>query len=154
MKRKWRHWALCALLASGSALAAWSLSDARFFQILNLKAYDAHFVLRALFHRETTVSNIVLLVKDQKTLDVFPELSVFWHKHYADTIRAAGAAGAKVIGLDLAFGAPVDKWEPDYDRLLGEAVSTSPVPVVTSYVSELNSNQASQALPINMLSAA
>lgn len=48
----------------------------------------------------------------------------------------------------------MDRWEPDYDRLLGEAVSTSPVPVVTNYVSELNSNRASQALPINILSAA
>ena len=87
-------------------------------------------------------------------MDTFPELRDFWHKHYADAIRAAGAAGAKVIGLDLAFGVPVDRWEPDYDRLLGEAVSTSPVPVVTNYVSELNSNRASQALPINILSAA
>src|SRR5262249_14219048 len=96
----------------------------------------------------------VLLAADQKTLDTFPELRVFWHKHYASVIRAAGEAGAKVIGLDLAFGVPVEKWEPDYDRLLGEAVSTSPVPVVASYVSELNTNPASQAIPINMLSAA
>jgi adenylate cyclase len=154
MKRKWRHWGFCALLAAGSALAAWSASDARFFQILNLKAYDAHFALRSLLHRPATISNIVLLVADQKTSDTFPELRMFWHKHYADAIRAAGAAGAKVIGLDLAFGVPVEKWEPDYDRMLGEAVSTSPAPVVTNYVSELNSNQSSQAIPINMLSAA
>ena len=155
MRRKWRHWGLCAILAAGSALAAWSLSEnTRFFQILDLKAYDAHFALRSVFNRPATVSNIVLLVDDQKALDTFPELHVFWHKHYADAIRAAGAAGAKVIGLDLAFGVPVDKWEPDYDRLLGEAVSTSPAPVVTSYVSELNSNRSSQALPINILSAA
>ena len=91
----------------------------------------------AVLGAKPTISNIVLLVADQKTLDTFPELRVFWHKHYADAIRAAGEAGAKVIGLDLAFGVPVDKWEPDYDRLLGEAVSTSPVPVVCSYVSEL-----------------
>ncbi len=48
MKKKWRHWALCAVLAAGSALAASLLSDIRFFQILNLKAYDAHFVARDL----------------------------------------------------------------------------------------------------------
>ena len=154
MKRKWRHWALCAFLAAGSTFAAWSLGSVRFFQILNLKAYDAHFVLRALLSPPPTISNIVLLVADQKTLDTFPELRVFWHKHYADAIRAAGEAGAKVIGLDLAFGVPVEKWEPDFDRLLGEAVSTSPVPVVASYVSELNTNLSSQAIPINMLSAA
>jgi adenylate cyclase len=154
MKRKWRHWGFCAILAAGSALAAWSLSGARFFQILNLKAYDAHFALRSFFGRPPTVSNIVLLVADQKASDTFPELRVFWHQHYADAIRAAGAAGAKVIGLDLAFGVPVEKWEPDYDRRLGEAVSTSPVPVVTNYVSELNSNPSSQMIPINILSAA
>jgi len=154
MKRKWRHWGLCALFAAGSGLAAWSASDTRFFQILNLKAYDAHFALRSFLRRPATISNIVLLVADQKTLDTFPELRVFWHKHYADAIRAAAAAGAKVVGIDLAFGVPVDKWEPDYDRMLGEAVSTSPAPVVTSFVSELNSNQSSQAIPVNMLSAA
>ncbi len=154
MKRKWRHWALCAILVAGSTLAAWGLGDVRFFQILNLKAYDAHFVLRALLGGQPTISNIVLLVADQKTLDTFPELRVFWHKHYADAIRAAGEAGAKVIGLDLAFGVPVDKWEPDYDRLLGEAVSTSPVPVVCSYVSELNTNRSSQSIPVNMMAAA
>ena len=155
MKRKWRHWGLCAFLAGGSALAAWSLGeDVRFFQILNLKAYDGHFVLRSLLRPQPTISNIVLLVADQKTLDTFPELRDFWHKHYADAIKAAGAAGAKVIGLDLAFGVPVNKYEPDYDRLLGEAVSMSPVPVVCSYVSELNTNVSSQAIPINMLAAA
>ena len=154
MKRKWQHWGLCAILAAGSALAAWSLSGVRFFQILNLKAYDAHFALRALLYPQPTIPNIVLLVADQKTMDTFPELRMFWHKHYADAIRAAGAAGAKVIGLDMTFGVPVDKWEPDFDRLLGEAVSSSPAPVVCSFVSELNTNVSSQAIPINIMAAA
>ena len=135
-------------------LAAWLLSDVPFFHIFNLKAYDAHFVVRDLLFDRPAIPNIVLLLADQKTLDTFPELRVFWHKHYANVIRAAGAAGAKVIGLDLAFGVPVDKWEPDYDRLLAEAVSTSPVPVVCGYASELNSNPDAQRIPINMISAA
>jgi adenylate cyclase len=154
MKRKWRHWALCVVLVAGSSIGAWSLGNVRFFQILNLKAYDAHFVLRELLHGRPTISNIVLLVADQKTFDTFPELRMFWHKHYADAIKAAGESGAKVIGLDLAFGVPVDKWEPDYDRLLGEAVSTSPVPVVSGFVSELNTNKQAQIIPINMLAGA
>jgi adenylate cyclase len=154
MKKKWRHWALCAVLAVGSALGGSLLSDVRFFQILNLKAYDAHFVVRYWLGRRPVLSNIVLLLADQKTLNAFPELRDFWHQHYANVIRAAGQAGAKVIGLDLAFGAPVDKYEPDYDRLLGEAVSTSPVPVVCAYATELNSNPEAQRIPINMLSAA
>jgi adenylate cyclase len=154
MKKKWRHWALCAVLAAGSALAASLASDIRFFQILNLKAYDAHFVVRDWLSRSPVISNIVLLLVDQKTLDTFPELRDFWHQHYANVIRAAGQAGAKVIGLDLAFGAPVEKYEPDFDRLLGEAVSTSPVPVVCAYATELNTNPEAQRIPINMLSAA
>jgi len=59
-----------------------------------------------------------------------------------------------VIGLDLAFGVPVDKWEADNDRILGEAVSTSPVPVICGYVPALNSNLVAQTIPINMMAAA
>jgi adenylate cyclase len=156
MKKKWRHWAFCAVLAVGSALGASLVGGVRFFQILNLKAYDAHFVVRDFFGQPPSISNIVLLLADQKTLDSpsFSELRDFWHKHYATVIRAAGQAGAKVIGLDLAFGAPVEKYEPDYDRLLGEAVSTSPVPVVCAYATEINTNPEAQRIPINMLSAA
>src|SRR5579863_1677902 len=151
MKKKWRHWVLCAVLAVGSALGASLLGDVRFFQILNLKAYDAHFVVRG---KRPVISNIVLLLEDKKTRDTFPELRDFWHQHYANAIRAAGQGGAKVIGLDLAYGAPVAKYEPDFDRLLGEAVSTSPVPVVCAYATELNTNPVAQGIPINMLSAA
>ncbi len=153
MTKKWRHWALCAIVAVGSAVAAWLLGDIRFFQILDLKAYDAHFVARDWLGGRPTISNIVLLLADQKALDTFPELRLFWHKHYANVIRAAGAAGAKVIGLDLAFGIPVDKWEPDNDRILAEAVSTSPVPVVCGYATEINGNPEAQKIPINMISA-
>ncbi len=154
MKKKWRHWALCAVLAAGSALGALLASDLRFFQILNLKAYDAHFVVRYWLGRRAAISNIVLLLADQKALDTFPELRLFWHQHYANVIRAAGQAGAKVIGLDLDFGIPVDKYEPDFDRFLGEAVSTSPVPVVCAYATAIHANPEAQRIPINMLSAA
>jgi adenylate cyclase len=153
MRRKWRHWALCVLLALGSTAAAWSLSGIRFFEILNLKAYDAHFVVRSLLQGPPTIPNIVLLVEDQKTFDTFSEPRLFWHKHYADAIRAASEAGAKVIGLDHAFGIPVDKWEPDYDRLIGESLSASAAPVIYGYVTELNSNVTSQSMPINMIAA-
>jgi class 3 adenylate cyclase len=158
MSKKWRHWALCAALAVGSVAGASLLSSLRFFQILNLKAYDAHFVARdflgQLFGFRPAVSNIVLLLADQKTRDTFPELEMFWHKHYASVIQAAGQAGAKVIGLDHAFGKPVEQFEPDYDRLMSAAVSTSPVPVVCAYATELNTNPEAQSIPINMLSPA
>jgi adenylate cyclase len=154
MTRKWRHWALCVILAIGSVLAAWSLDEVSFFQTLNLKAYDAHFVVRNYLFGPPPVPNIVLLTADQKAMDTFPELLEFWNKHYADAITAAGDAGAKVIGLDLAFGIPIDKYEPGADELLAGAVSSSPVPVVVGYVERLQSNKAAQMIPINMIGAA
>ena len=153
MKRKWRHWALCVLLAIGSTAAAWLLGDIGFFQILNLKASDGHFAFRSLLQGPPTIPNIVLLVEDQKAFDRFSEPRLFWHQHYANAIRAVAQAGAKVIGLDHAFGIPVDKWEPDYDRSMGEAISESVAPVIYGYVTELNSSQASQLLPINIIAA-
>jgi adenylate cyclase len=154
MTKKWRHWALCAILAIGSVLAAWSLEEVAFFQTLNLKAYDAHFVARNFLFGRPDIRKIVLLTADQKAMDTFPELHEFWNKHYADAIAAAADAGAKVIGLDLAFGIPIDQWEPGYDEMLGGAVSTSPVPVVVGYVERLQSNKAAQEIPINMIAAA
>jgi adenylate cyclase len=150
MNKRWRHWGICAVIALGGALTARLLSDIRFFQLLNLKALDAHFVLRG----RMPVANIVLVRGDQKALDTFPELRMFWHPYYAEAIRAAGENGAKVIGLDVAFGAPVKKWEADYDRMLAEAVEGSPAPVVCGYVASLNTNQRTEPIPINMLAAA
>lgn len=154
MKKKWRRWAVAALIAVGSAVGAVSLGGIRFFHILNLKAYDAHFIVRDFLRSRPAVSNIVLLTADKKAMDTFPELRVFWNGHYANAIRAAGQAGAKVIALDLAFGVPIDQWQPGADELLAGAISTSPVPVVCGYVPELNSNKSSQAIPVNMIAAA
>jgi adenylate cyclase len=150
MKKKLRHWVLCALIAAGSTMATWSLSEIRFFQVLNLKAYDSHFVVRGAQH----TSNIVIVAADQKAMDVFSELRLFWNKHYADAVRAAGEAGARLIALDLAFGIPIDEYKSGYDEMLAGAVSTSPVPVICGYASEINSNPAAQRLPINMIAGA
>src|SRR5262249_41380533 len=112
--------------------------------------YDLHFLVRG---RQAT-SNIVLLAEDQKAMDTFPELRPFWHKHYADAIRAAAGAGAKAIGIDHAFGIPVERWYPDYDRLLAAAViEAQPIPVVVTYVPELNTNPEAQKIRINMMAA-
>ena len=121
MTRKWRHWALCIVLAIGSVLAAWSLDEVSFFQTLNLKAYDAHFVLRNYLFGPPPIPNIALLTDDQKAMDNFSELYDFWNDHYAAAITAAGEAGAKVIGLDRAFGIPIDDYVKGADeRLAGQ----------------------------------
>lgn len=150
MLPRWRLGATYAMIALSCAFIAHLLSTLSFFQILNLKVVDGQFVLRG----QQSTSNIVLLVVDQKALDTFHDLRVFWHPYYAQAIRAAGEGGARVIGLDLAFGVPVDKWQPDYDRLLAEAVSTSPVPVVCGYAASLNDMQRVLPVPINMIAAA
>src|ERR1700729_3116888 len=149
MQSRWRRWAVYCTIAIACVMSARLLSGVPFFQILNLKALDAQFILRG----RVPTSNIVLLVADQRALDTFHELRIFWHPYYAQAIKASGEAGARVIGLDLAFGVPVDEWEPDYDRMLAEAVSMSPVPVVCGYVSSLNTNQQILPIPINMIAA-
>jgi adenylate cyclase len=155
MSKRWQRWAICASIAVGSAVGVRLLSNLRFFELLNLKALDAHFILRGTLRPETPPeSKITLILADQKTLDTFPELRLFWHPYYAAAIRAAGEGGAKVIGLDVVFGVPVERWEQGLDGLIAEAVTTSPVPVVSGNVVDLNGNPKAQNVPVNMLSAA
>src|SRR5262245_27292919 len=149
MTKRWRLRAICALIAAGSASASLLLSRIRFFQLLNYKANDVHFVLKG----RATVPNVILITADQRALDRFPELQIFWHRYYVEAIRAAGEGGARVIGLDHAFGVPVERWEQGLDGLLAGAVSTSPIPVICGYVSELNSNRQSHVVPVNIVAA-
>src|SRR5690349_14690652 len=137
MRRKWRRIAVCSLLAVASATSAWLLSGVRFFQIVNLKAQDTHFLLRNwLSPHAVPVSNIVLLTIDQYSLNKFPEVSLFWHPYYAEAIKASASAGAKVLVLDVAFGIPVNKWEPGHDQMLVEAVSNAAptMPTICGFV--------------------
>src|SRR5271170_3114633 len=98
MKRNWKYWVACAAIAVASALGARLLSNLDFFNLLNLKASDFHFIVRGSIP-SSHIDNIVLVVADQKTLNTFPELQMFWHPYYAQAISAAGQAGAKVIGF-------------------------------------------------------
>ena len=124
-------------MRSAARSGARLLSNLRFFELLNLKSLDAQFVLRG----QMPPSNIKLVLADQKALNTFPELRMFWHPYYADAIRAAGEGGAKVIGLDVAFGVPVATMGARITiRSLGEAVIASPVPVVCGYVEKYNGN--------------
>jgi adenylate cyclase len=150
MSKRWRTFAIGAIVVMVSAAGTRLLSRIRFFELLNLKALDVQFVLRG----RRPASNIELIAIDRKALGTFTDLLLFWHPYYAQAIRAAGEAGARVIGLDVAFGVPVDKWQPDHDRVLSEAVSSSPVPVVCGFVPALNDNQETLPVPVNMLASA
>ena len=141
---------MCTLIAVGSTVVTLLLSDVRFFKILNAKAFDSHFLVRG----QQPTSDIVLVTADQKALDTFKdELQMFWHLHYADVIHAAERGGAKVLGLDLAFGIPVERWVPGHDQKLAEAVATAKIPVVVGYVPAFNTNQTTAPVPVNMLAA-
>ncbi len=150
MNQRWRSFAISVILVILSAAGARALSRIRFFELLNLKAYDAQFVLRG----KRPTPDIVLVVADQKALDTFPELRIFWHRYYAEAIRAASDARARAIGLDVAFGVPVTQWEPALDGELVDAVQSSHIPVICGYIPAFNTNQATVPVPINMVTAA
>ncbi len=160
MRNRWKRWIFWTAIVLVSGLSTELLGRLRIFQLIHLKALDTHFVIRKVatraLHRQEPPFDIVLITIDQKALDTFRELRMFWHPYYAEAIRAAGENGAKVMGLDLAFAVPVDKWAPDYDRALAEAVTTAPIPVITGYVPALENNQQDSqwTVPINMASAA
>ena len=152
--KKWRHSLACALIAVGGALGALSLMNVNFFHALDLNVLDAHFVARG----KTPTHDIILVTVDKKSLEKITDLQIFWHPHYANVIRAVAQGGAKVMGLDVAFGISVRKWAKDNDQLLAEAVTeTLPImPVVCIYVPEMMGKQQEDAfaVPVNMLAAA
>ena len=154
MNRRWKKITAISAIAIGSAAATLGLSQITFFQLLKLKAQDFHFVLRG----KRPVDNIVILGIDQATLDNFPEPSLLWQKHYADAIRAAADAGAKVMVLDVTFAIPVAKYEPENDTALAEAYTTAlpTMPVICAYVPGAVGGQkeARFAVPLNMLASA
>ena len=154
MRRQWTRSAICAGLAAVSTAAAFLMSDVPFFKLITLKTQDTHFLLRSWISPNAVPvsSNIVLLTIDKHALETFPELQLFWHPYYAEAIKAAAAAGAKVMVLDVAFGVPVEKWEPNYDGMLVDAISStvSVMPTVCAYVP----NETAWTVPINMLAPA
>jgi adenylate cyclase len=150
MAKRWRHWAICAFIVVLSTAGARLSDRVRVFHQLHLKALDALFVVRG----KQPVSNIVILMLDQKTSDTFTEPTTFWQPHYAQAIQSASEAGAKVMALDLAFGAGVAKWEPTFDGELAGAVSTASMPVIVGYATEQTTSEGAKALPINILAAA
>jgi adenylate cyclase len=154
MRRDWTRFAICAAIAVGSVFLTLALGNIRFFQLLNLKAQDAHFVFRG----KVPVKDIVIVGIDDKTLGTFPELTSFWHRYYADAMRGAALGGAKVFVLDATFGVPVTKYEPDNDAYIAQAYAelTPTMPIVAAYVAEgMGSQQDARfAVPLNMMANA
>jgi adenylate cyclase len=159
MNQRLRKATVIAAIAIASAGATIGLSQFRFFQLLNLKAQDVHFVLRG----TQPVKNIVILGIDNATLSDpdFLDPSIFWHKHYADAMTAAAEAGAKTFVLDVTFAIPVEPYEKDNagrDSYLANAFGavTQTMPVICAFVPEAMGAQQETfgAVPLNMIAGA
>lgn len=153
MARVLRKTAILAAIALAATALTLALGEVRFFQLLELKARDAHFVLRG----KQAVDNIVILAIDDKAANHFPDPYLFWHRYYADAIRGAASGGAKVLVLDVAFGIPVARWEPENDAALAAAVneSNTRMPVVAAFVANsADQSNPAFAVPLNMMAAA
>lgn len=139
-------------LAIASVLLAWALDQTKLFRLIALKAEDLQYVAV----RPRVPDAITLIVVDQKTMDAFGEPRIFWHGYYAEAIEAAAAAGAKVLGLDVAFPIPMEKYVPGLDRRLASAIITnSPtMPVICAYAATTMQKQAEWPVPMNMAAAA
>src|SRR5438876_5970459 len=109
--RKRKRWAVIAAIAAGSVAATLLLGNLRFFQLVHLKASDFHFLVRG----KRPTSNIVVIAIDQKSLNRFPELLMFWHPYFAEAMKAAADGGAKVLGLDWQFTVDIRQYEPNHD---------------------------------------
>jgi adenylate cyclase len=148
--RRAAHYTAIAALA---ALAAILLGNAGAFHSFEMRALDAQFVLRG---KSKPAPEVVLLAIDQKSYDNIPDVQLFWHPLYAEAIRAAADGGAKVMGVDITFTVPVQKWEPDHDRMLAEAAATTAerMPIVIGYVPSVLTRQGEWPVPINMMMSA
>ncbi len=145
--------AVCAAIALSSTALTLFLANVRFFQLLDLKARDAHFVLRG----KRPTHDMVILGIDDKALNTFPEPLLFWRSYYAQAIRAAADGGAKAFVLDVAFAIPVAKYDADNDAVLAEAFNYAnpKMPIVTALVaSQADQQNPAFTVPVNMLASA
>ena len=131
---------------------SFAVAQTQLIRLLHLKSGDLYFVLSP----PQRPQDVMLLVVDQKSLDAFPEPLLFWHGYYAEAIEAAAAAGAKVLGLDVAFPIPVEQWAPGLDQRLAQAVlAASPsMPVLCGYAPGTLANQRKWPVPLTMAAAA
>ena len=149
MDRVWKRTLICGAIVAGSYAATIWMERIQFFHLLDLKAQDAHFVLRG----PRPTHNIVIVGMDDKADSHFPELRAFWQPYFADAMRATALGGAKVMVLDHSFGVDVTKYEPQNDQILAQAFAeTVPtMPVVCAFV---NGSELANTVPINIMSSA
>jgi len=148
MTRARKRILICAAIVAGSVAATMQMERIQFFHLLDLKAQDAHFVLRG----PRPTHHIVVVGIDNKSFSHYSELLAFWHPYYADAMRAVALGGGKVLVLDVAFGVSVDDtYKVDNDHILAAAFQEvlPTMPVVCAFVAS-DSEQA-RKVPINII---
>src|SRR5260221_2984348 len=150
--RKRRRWAFIGLIAVSSAVATLLLGNLRFVQLVHLKASDFHFLVRG----KRPVSNIVVIAVDQKSLNTFHELLMFWHHYFAEAMKAAAEGGAKVMGLDWQFTVDIRDYETDHDQMLAQAslATIEKMPVICAYMAAMNAKDKVWPVPLNIAAGA
>lgn len=151
MDARTKRWVSFGFLAVTPLLAAWWCRSARWLELLELKAFDAQ--MRTLPARPP--EDVVLLVIDQLSLERYPEPVFLWHPRFATAITAAAGAGARVIGVDIAFAIPVERWAPGYDSAMANAFleANAKSRVVCGIASPLATMQQQWPVPWNMICA-
>jgi adenylate cyclase len=157
MNRNWKRVIICAAIALSAVVVTLLLDNVTFFQLVKLKAQDAHFVLRG----KQPTKDIVIITMDDKADDHFPEPTLFWPPYYADAIQGTAAAGAKVLIVDVAFGIPVATYASaahvdDDSKLAGAYAAAFPtMPIVSAWVpSQADQKDPAFAIPVNMMASA
>ena len=143
-----------AVLAS--AVASWLLGLTSPLASLELKTYDLRYLLSG---KQAAPSGIMLVLIDDRTDQAITEPHIFWHPYYASVLRAASAAGARSIGLDVSFTLSVEQWEPGLDRQIAaafaEASASTPVVLAYDRLQPLPQDQPRpQDLPLYMMASA
>jgi adenylate cyclase len=150
MNKHWKRILICAAIVLGSVALTLLMSNVQFFKGMDLKAQDAHFVLRGAL----PTKDIELIEVDDKAQNHYPEPRLFWQPYYADAIRGAAAGGGKVFVLDIEFPINVKEYKDGYDELLaGAFLETNPVmPIVCAFVpGTLDSQQDPRfTVPLNL----
>jgi adenylate cyclase len=152
-KRRIRRTVDYAGIVLAAVVLGISIGNVGLVRSFDLRALDAQFVMRG---KVKPAEQVMLVVVDQKAYDNISDVQLFWHPLYAEAIRAAADGGAKVLGLDVTFTVPVEKWEPQHDRILAEAAAhtLARMPVVIGYVPASLNKQQERPVPVNMMMSA
>ncbi|HXJ42837.1 MAG TPA: adenylate/guanylate cyclase domain-containing protein [Bryobacteraceae bacterium] len=143
-------------IAVGSVVLTMLMGNIQFFRQVDLKAQDAHFVLRGKLP-EKKVDDFRIIYIDDEALGKYAVPTLFWQPIYADTMRAVADGGGKVMVLDVAFQINVAKYAPDNDSILaGAFAEVSPrMPIICAAVPIPMDQQTNPdfAVPLNMMAS-